>query len=50
MRYLLIPIVAVYALAIVAQLRGYIASMNKMNAENDKDDHEPSFMTPQNNA
>ena len=50
MLIILITVLSVYALAIIVQLRGYILSINKNNAEIDNVDHEPSFMAPQNNA
>jgi hypothetical protein len=49
MKFLIIPIVAVYALAIFAQARGYLASLDKISPEADQPAHEPTFMAPQNN-
>jgi hypothetical protein len=50
MKFVLILIVAVYVLAVLVQLRGYMTSINKTNTEVDKFDADVSFMTPQKNV
>jgi hypothetical protein len=50
MKFLIIPMVAVYVLAIFAQARGYLASVNQVNPETDQRAHKQGYMAPQNNA
>ena len=46
MNYVFISIAAVYVLAILAQLRGYVTSVHNMNADVEKIDRDASLVTP----